>query len=251
MAKPVIGVVPLVDKERQSLWMLPRYLEAISAAGGVGVMLPLTSDTDEIVQLADQLDGILLTGGQDVDPQMYDQARSAQCGELCHERDSMEALLVEQIMKDDIPCLGICRGLQLLNVMLGGTLYQDLDAQHPSNVTHHMERPYDRVAHGVEVRTRTPLSSLVGGGSLGVNSCHHQAVKDLAPELVPMATSEDGIIEAAYIPDHRFAWGVQWHPELSFRTDIPSISIFETFVASCRQQVTHAATPGSALVWLC
>ena len=122
MKKPLIGIVPLVDEARESYWMLPGYMQGVEQAGGVPVMLPLTDDAAALRQLADTCDGFLLTGGQDVSPALYGAAPTLQCGETCPARDAMEARLLDLALAADKPVLGICRGIQFLNVHLGGTL---------------------------------------------------------------------------------------------------------------------------------
>lgn len=238
-SKPIIGVVPLVDRARESLWMLPGYFDGISEAGGVPVMLPLTSDPDVLRRLLAAVDGLLVTGGQDVDPSVYgerSEGARALCGELCAERDAMEAALVPAALEADLPILGVCRGIQTLNALLGGTLWQDLPAQCPSGVEHHGLPPYERPVHVVEVLPSTPLAEAVGAGELPVNSYHHQAVRDLAPGLAPMALAPDGVVEAAWRPASRFCWAVQWHPEFSHAVDAPSRAIFSAFVAAAGER---------------
>ena len=235
--KPLIGVVPLVDYGRDSLWMLPGYFDAIVEAGGVPVMLPLTTDAAAAVRLLDAVDGLVVSGGQDVDPARYgekgEDAR-ALCGELCPERDAMESIIVSSALEADLPLLGICRGLQALNVILGGTLWQDLPKQAPSVVNHHGTAPYENPVHTVGVLPGTPLAACVGEGELPVNSFHHQALRDVAPGLEVMAEAADGVVEAVWRPASRFCWAVQWHPEFSHAVDEPSRKIFSAFVGACR-----------------
>lgn len=233
--KPWIGVVPLVDKEKKSYWMLPGYMEGIRQAGGLPVMMPLTEDLYEIRQMADRLDGFLFTGGQDVSPSVYGQTKQKWCGECCKERDTMEALLFQRVLELDKPILGICRGIQLINALMGGSLYQDLDEEHPSNTKHHQSPPYDIPCHKVSIQKESPLYELLQTEELPVNSYHHQAVKELSPDLLPMAVSEDGLIEAVYAPQKRFVWALQWHPEFSFSADNHSRMIFRKFVEGCRR----------------
>ena len=232
--KPLIGVVPLYDDEKNSYWMLPGYMQGIEAAGGIPVMLPMTADDDALSQLVTLVDGILLTGGHDVSPALYGEAKSPACGKPCVLRDEMEPKLLNLALAADKPVFGICRGIQLLNAALGGTLYQDLPTEYPSGVDHHMTPPYDRVVHSVRILPNTPLAALVGKETLGVNSYHHQAVKALSDKLRPAAYSEDGLVEAAYMPDKRFVLAVQWHPEFSFRTDADSKKLLAAFVAAAR-----------------
>lgn len=236
MEKPIIGVVPLWDEEKQSFWMLPGYFEGIRQAGGLPVMLPLTDDSEELSQLVDSCDGVLFTGGQDVDPQMYGELILSCCGERCPERDRMEQKLLKLLLAQDKPVLGICRGIQLLNTVLGGNLYQDLPTQHPSKVDHHQPAPYDQPIHTVQLLKESPLAQLFGGQKLmQVNSCHHQAIRNLADSLEAMAFSEDGLVEAVYAPAQRFVWAVQWHPEFSYKVNAESRRIFSAFVGACKK----------------
>ena len=147
----------------------------------------------------------------------------------------MEAKLLKYAMDADKPVLGICRGIQFLNAALGGTLWQDLPAQHPSRVAHRQTPPYDKPAHPVSILPDTPLAEALGERELMVNSYHHQAVRELAAPLRAMAIAPDGIVEAAEHPEHRFIWGVQWHPEFAWRSDPAAKIIFQAFVDACRK----------------
>lgn len=228
--KPLVGVMPLWDDAKDSIWMLPGYLEGLKEAGATPVIFPLTEDPEEISRLVDICDGILMTGGHDVTPSIYGEEPLEDKVSCCRERDNMEKLVLEDTMKKDKPILGICRGIQLINALLGGTLYQDLPSQHPSDIEHHQTPPYDVPVHEVIIRKGTPLFDCLGSERISVNSYHHQAVKDLAPGLEVMAESEDGIVEALYKPLYSFLWAVQWHPEFSYKTDSNSMKIFQAFV---------------------
>ncbi len=236
MRKPMIGLIPLVDEERQSYWMLPGYMEGIGQAGGIPVMLPLTSGKEELWQIAEEMDGFLYTGGQDVSPDLYAQERSEKCGPCCSGRDEMEAMLFRMAYEKDKPLLGICRGIQLLNVLMGGTLYQDLPSEHPSDIGHHQPPPYDAPTHSVNLVEHSPLHELLQKKTLMVNSYHHQAIRVLAPKLLAMAISEDGLVEAACVPEKSFIWGIQWHPEFSYRTDESSRTIFSEFIRKAKRE---------------
>ena len=228
--KRVIGLIPLVDEARDSLWMLPGYMDGVAAAGGLPVMLPLTDDEADLDRLCEMCDGLLLTGGHDVSPALYGQTPLPECGATCPARDAMETGLLRRAMARNLPVLGICRGIQLINAALGGTLWQDLPTQRPSEVTHQQKPPYDAPAHAVDLLPGTPLYDLLGRDALPVNSYHHQAVRDLAPYLQPMALSPDGLVEAVYHPGQRFLWAVQWHPEFAWRTSAEAMAIFRAFV---------------------
>lgn len=234
MKKPLIGLVPLIDNQRESYWMLPGYMKGITMAGGIPIMLPLTIDNEEINQISQEFDGFLFTGGHDVSPTIYGEDIIKECGEICEERDRMELLLLDKVLKEDKPVLGICRGIQLINVALGGTLYQDLSVQHPSQIEHHQKPPYDIPVHEIEIKRDSPLYELLGKDSELVNSYHHQAIKKLSSKLKPMAYSKDGLIEAIYMPNKKFVWAVQYHPEFLFETHKDFEKIFEIFICNAK-----------------
>ena len=231
--KKVIGLIPLYDEEKESYWMLPGYMKVVERCCALPVMLPLTEDTEELEQCLGMCDGLLLTGGHDVDPAVYGEEAIPECGQCCHARDVMEAYLLKRAVEKDLPVFGICRGIQFMNASLGGTLYQDLDTQHPSETEHHMTPPYDREVHKITVKEGSLLAGMIGAGEHSVNSYHHQAVKELAPGAEAMAYSEDGLIEAICIPDKKFIVGVQWHPEFAFEKDPECLKLVQAFVDAC------------------
>lgn len=232
MRKPLIGIVPLVDTEKRSYWMLPGYMEGVVQAGGLPIMLPLTSNQTEIQQLTMMCDGFLFTGGHDVSPSVYQSHRSEKCGECCIQRDEMETALFRKAFEMDKPILGICRGIQFINAIMGGTLYQDLPTEYSSETEHHQLPPYDVPCHGVKIMEDSQLYDLLKVDTIMVNSYHHQAIKKLAPGIVPMAVSEDGLVEAIRVHKKSFIWAVQWHPEFSYHVDENSRKIFRKFVES-------------------
>lgn len=232
--RPIIGVMPLYDEEKESYWMLPGYMEALEKSGAAPLMLPLTECKETLIRLLDMSDGLLFTGGHDVHPSEYGVIISEKCGETCDRRDAMELYLLSEAEKRDMPAFGICRGLQLMNVFFGGTLYQDIPEEYPSCTEHHMEPPYHVPAHEVTLVTDTPLAGLLEKTKIKVNSYHHQAVKGLSDRMLPMAISEDGLVEAAYVPGKKMIAGVQWHPEFSYLSDEDSLQIFRWFVGKCK-----------------
>ena len=235
--KPVIGIVPLVDYPRESYWMLPGYMNGLIEAGAAPLMLPLTEDPEMLEQLLSLCDGLLLTGGQDVCPVLYGEKEKPWCGECAPERDRMELVLLDLALARDMAVLGICRGLQFLNAALGGTLYQDLMTERvPAGQNHqYLVPPYNTEAHKAFVKKDTPLWELLSdkadenGLIIGVNSLHHQAIKDLSPKLKIMAYSDDALVEAVWHPEKHFVWGVQWHPEYLYKVDENSRRIFKAF----------------------
>ena len=231
MSKRIIGISPLWDEEKQSVWMLPGYMEGIIQAGGVPVILPLTNEIELLRSALNRCDGLLLTGGQDVSPLLYGetQIQETRCFPL---KDQEEISLLDMALAEKLPVLGICRGLQLLNVYKGGTLYQDLPTQHPSNTRHQQNPPYDRPCHSNHIVRPGPLYELFQKETIAVNSYHHQAIRTLGQGLEPMAVSEDGIVEAVYMPAMHFAWAVQWHPEFALNA-AESIKLFAALIAAC------------------
>ena len=228
--KPVVGVMPLWDEEKENIRMLPAYMDGISLAGGLPILFPFTEDREEAAQLVRMCDGILLPGGPDVAPELYREASIGECVSVCPKRDTLEFMAFEEALAQDKPVFGICRGIQVINVCLGGSLYQDLPTQHPSETVHHQSPPYDRPVHDVLIAEGSPLHKCVGVGRLSVNSHHHQAISRLAPGLKAMAYSPDGLVEAVFMPEKRFVRAVQWHPERMLKTDPHSRELFRAFL---------------------
>jgi putative glutamine amidotransferase len=180
---------------------------------------------------------LLLPGGEDVDPAFYGEARHEKCGRVSLDRDETELALARWAMEEGKPLFAICRGIQVLNVAQGGSLYQDIQTQVPGTDKHdwYPDHPRDRQSHTLEIVPRTRLAQLSGTTSLPVNSLHHQAIKEAAPGLVVVAHAEDGIVEAVEAPDHPFALGVQWHPEELASRDARAQRLFDAFVEACRR----------------
>lgn len=235
MGKPIIGIVSLYDETKESYWMLPGYVEGLEEAGAGAVVLPLSLDREILSGYAEMCDGFLFPGGHDVDPTLYGEVKGELCGTVCPERDRMEKLFFPMALKTGKPLLGICRGIQLFNVLLGGSLYQDLPAEYPSEVNHHETPPYDKAAHTVRIERDSPLYRAVEAEEMTVNSYHHQGIKALGNGPKAAAFAPDGLVEAVYLPEHAFALAVQWHPEFSYKSDENSRKIFRAFAEACRQ----------------
>ncbi|MDV3427177.1 MAG: gamma-glutamyl-gamma-aminobutyrate hydrolase family protein [Bacillota bacterium] len=235
MNKPKIGITPLFDEDKNSIWMLPEYMEGIIMADGLPFIIPFTKNEEDISRIAEEFDGFLFTGGQDIDPEIYGEEKLPFCGRIHSGRDNLELRLLEKIVQKDKPLLGICRGLQLLNAVLGGTLYQDLNIQRKEKtLLHHQNHPYNQPVHKVKINENSKLGDIFNEKEIKVNSLHHQAVKKLADKLKTAAISEDGIIEAAYMPDKKFITGVQWHPEFLYLQDELSRRLFKKFINNCK-----------------
>lgn len=231
--KKVIGLIPLYDDEKESYWMLPGYMQMLEDCGAIPIMLPLTENEETLSQCFEMCDGLLLTGGHDVDPSVYGCRMIDACEKLCLKRDSMEAFLFNKAYEKDLPVFGICRGIQFMNVMMGGTLYQDLNIEHPSTIEHHMKPPYDKSIHKVYIKENTLLSDIIGSGEYKVNSYHHQAIRKLGNNIEVQAESEDGLVEAISISNKKFMVGVQWHPEFIYLKDSKCFDLVKAFVKEC------------------
>lgn len=235
MKKPIIGLTPQYDFEKNRVWIGPNYLDAIRTAGGIPVLLPLNVNKEELAIVANVCDGFLFTGGPDISPFRFQEEMIQQCGVVVPERDKMEEDLFSLAMETKKPIFGICRGIQVLNVFLGGTLYQDIPAQlHGAIQLAHSQNSGNSVlSHSVKVDKDSLLHHIVMKEYMQVNSFHHQAIKDLAPSLKLAGVAPDSLIEAVYLPGKTFFLGVQWHPEHLFRTNEDALNIFTSFINAC------------------
>lgn len=214
MKKPLIGITActLVEANRDWIWNPHDYSRAVQRAGGIPVLLPFVETEEEAAEVLDKLDGLLLSGGDDIDPLLYGELPHPQTGNICPERDLSELHYARVAFARNLPTLGICRGHQVLAVAFGGTLYQDIPAQVPGAIKHRQEGPKWYPTHPVAIAEGTRLAALLGTERL-VNSRHHQSVKKAPEGWVVSAVAPDGIIEAMEHPGYRFALSVQWHPE--------------------------------------
>jgi putative glutamine amidotransferase len=218
-------------------WPKDDYVSALDAAGAAArIVEPLA---DPAPGLLDSCDGLLLTGGADVDPVHYGEEDRHPTLSLEAGRDEYEIALARAALSRDMPVLAICRGVQLLNVAAGGTLYQDLPSQFPSSVDHRIKEPVDQAVHTVKVDPQSRLARLVGTErDLSVNSRHHQAVRKVAPGFVAVAHADDGVVEAIEQPEKTFCIGVQWHPENFWKMGTFS-TLFDGFVQASRAYATR------------
>lgn len=239
MKKPIIGLTPNHNTDNNDISIRPTYIGALKAVDAIPVVLPLNAFTEDLEQLADTLDGFIFTGGPDVHPFYFGEDTLDGCGNVSPARDTMELMLLPLVMKAQKPILGVCRGLQLINICLGGTIYQDIKSQlrEKDLVAHNQPFQYHTPSHTVSIAPGTKLSNLVhmpDGGNLKVNSMHHQAIKNVAPGLTATAYSKDGLIEAVEKSDYPFLVAVQWHPEYLWENDSVSLDIFQSFANACR-----------------
>lgn len=213
--RPLIGMTADRLQElpnRNWLWNTVDYFDAVKNAGGIPVLLPYITTEEEAEAILDRMDGILFSGGNDVDPSLYGEFPHQKLGNVDPDRDTTELLLAQAAMRRSLPILGICRGHQLLAVAGGGTLWQDIPAQVPGAIKHAHAQPKWHPIHTVKATPGTRLEALLGA-EFGVNSRHHQAVRDIPAGWVSSAVSPDEINEAMELPGERFVVSVQWHPE--------------------------------------
>ncbi len=246
---PTIGITCLDDQPTQDPHA-PRfgqnqtYVHAMAKAGAAPLLIPNLADKTLLRTLYDLLDGLLLSGGEDIDPAYYGETRHEKCGPVSPDRDEAELTLTGWAMDDGKPLLGICRGIQVLNVALGGSLYQDIQAQIQGGDKHDYRYPgypRNRLSHTVTVAPQTHLAHILGLLNspcplYRVNSSHHQAIKGVAPGLTVAARAPDDIIEAVEAEGHPFAIGVQWHPEELADNDVRSQRIFDALVEACQRR---------------
>lgn len=231
---PVIGIVPMYDDKMENYRLRPGYMDAVAKAGGLPVMLHPTEDEAAFHQLLETCDGFIFSGGQDIEPSNYGEEKLEKCEECMPDRDSYELAFLKLVLENNKPVLGICRGVQVLNVLYGGDLYQDIPTQIGSKVIHRAAVMGESAMHSVEVYEDTPLARITDERTIEVNSFHHQAIKNLGDGLLPMAKSPDGLIEGAYVSGKKFALAVQWHPELMFRKDKNAMALFEALVDAAK-----------------
>jgi putative glutamine amidotransferase len=233
---PMIGITAdqenSFDLSRARTGQNLTYVRAILRAGGIPVLMPVGTQ-DVQPALLDRLDGVLFTGGLDINPTCYGGDMHPAVPEVDPLRDATEIPLVRLVIERGMPFLGICRGIQMLNVSLGGTLFQDIASQRPNSLHHpcYPKLPRDLEAHKVEIVPDSLLAKSLGCTLTAVNSLHHQAIRELAPRLKPVAFAPDGIIEGVELPDYAFGIGVQWHPE-AMPESTQMQSLFKAFLGA-------------------
>ena len=237
--RPVIGITTFMmqDTRKTFATVSSNYVHSILKAGGTPLLLPMIFDPDLLLGFINVIDGLLITGGdKDVNPQLYGEDPVKELEGICPERDECECYLFRRAMEEALPVLGICRGMQLMNVAAGGSLYQDIFTQLENSLGHlPKQMPVDELYHRVNLQEHSTLSSIFETRELMVNSFHHQAVKRVADTFVATATSQDSVIEAIEHRQHPFVIGVQWHPEDLTNRHTRFLKLFEAFVTAARK----------------
>jgi putative glutamine amidotransferase len=239
--RPAIGITPDFNEKPADSYA-PRYelkqaySDAVLRAGGLPFVLPYSDDPTCIDAYLDRISGLLVTGGAfDIPPEAYGDTARDGLGALKQSRTAFESALMQAALKRNMPVLGICGGMQLLNVVMGGSLFQDILKEVEHSKDHEQKHDRTQPAHPVEVKDGTVLGESLGKGQVMVNSTHHQAVKRPGNNVIVSATSPDGVVEAIEVPSHAFAVGVQWHPELLVNAVPAHLGIYKAFVLKARE----------------
>lgn len=243
MNKPIIGVTPdfnAGDREdmggkEPTYFLRARYMKAIEDAGGIPVVLPLLSNGAAWRQVVAHVHGLLVTGsGSDLAPELYGEHQRHKFARMSRERATMELGIAKAAYRANVPMLGICGGMQSINVALGGTLYQDIPAQFNTPIDHLPAYSATKTAHAVQIAPGSLLRRIAGKARVEVNSSHHQSIKRVASNLLQTAVAPDGIIEAIEAPDRVFVLGVQWHPEFLYERDPVQRRLFSALIRAAR-----------------
>ncbi len=243
MNKPIIGVTPDFNAgdrkdmggKEPTYFLRARYMKAIEDAGGIPVVLPLLSNGAAWRQVVAHVHGLLITGsGSDLAPELYGERQRHKFTRMSRERATMELGITKAAYRADVPTLGICGGMQSINVALGGTLYQDIAAQLKTSINHLPSHSATKTSHSVQIAPGSLLRRIAGKARMDVNSSHHQSIKNVAPNLAQTAVAPDGVIEAIEAPGRAFILGVQWHPEFLYERDPVERRLFTALVRAAR-----------------
>lgn len=241
MYKPVIGISGSIIVDQGGMfpgykrcYVNEDYVSAVMKAGGIPIIIPMSQQTDILYEQVEMLDGLIMSGGHDVAPRFYKQEPQPKLGEILPERDLFDFKLLELAQEKQIPVLGICRGFQIINVYLGGSLYQDLSYAPQDCLKHWQGSQPMQTTHSVKLKAGSYLEKIVNCDELMVNSFHHQIVKDVASSLNPVAYAKDGVVEAVESHDHLLV-AVQWHPEMLHAVDETMQALFNDLVYKADQ----------------
>jgi putative glutamine amidotransferase len=231
---PTIGLAMSISDE-DTCYLFQDYVDAVVQAGGVPLLLPITKDKKIIREFVEKIDGLLLTGGGDIDPKYFQEEPVYELGEVTPERDYMELEMIRTCLQDGKPIFGICRGCQILNVFFGGDLYQDLRSQRKAGVQHTQNSSRYHPTHSIAIKSDSILYKITKKTKIRVNSFHHQAARKVVFPLKVSARASDNVIEALEGEYNRtFILGVQWHPERMVRTSRDARNIMKYFILQCR-----------------
>lgn len=238
--QPIIGIVPSIDEKNEQYFTNIANVRAIKQAGGLPIVLPYTETAEMIKKYATMIDGLYLAGGNDIDPNYYDEVPHPKLGEVNPTRDAFEWEMLKHICHDNKPVLGVCKGMQMINVFFSGSLYQDMTSQITETLIQHDQKsPLKHPIHVVELIKETKLYQMIQQDTIKVNSHHHQAIRHVGDGLIVSGQTSDGIVEAIESIRHSFVVGIQWHPEELLKTNEPTaIKIYEMFISQCKSSAS-------------
>lgn len=249
--RPIIGITTFKTNEKRATYVsvADNYVNSIICAGGTPLLIPTNNNLKMITEYLRIIDGLMITGGEDILPLYYGENPIQEITKMDCERDEWEYNLVKQAYDIDLPVLGICRGNQLINVILGGTLYQNIQRQVPDANGHFFtDTPMKFLTHKVKLEEDSKLFKIFNKTEINVNSFHNQAIKDIAKNFKVTATAEDGIVEGIEDKTKTFFVGIQWHPEALVKDHPEFLKIFKTFVDICwKQNLRHSSINNSAI----
>ncbi len=242
--RPLIGIPchagVRTDTERPIYYNNRSYIHAVERAGGVPILIPILHDLSGLQALLPRLDGLLLSGGIDVHPHHYQEEPHPLLGETNPELDTLEIALAKWALAEDVPTLGICRGMQVLNVAFGGNLYQDLGDQYPGSLKHpNWDQPRNTLVHRVRIEPGSRMEEILGAREVHVNSLHHQAAKNPGDGIQISGRADDGVAELLEVPEHRFMLAAQCHPEEIYTDEPVWARLFNAFIDACSKSVVH------------
>jgi putative glutamine amidotransferase len=242
MSKPLIGLTTSQLNKRSKTPAMGSniaYIQSVTDAGGIPLLIPSNLPNEDLDDLLSGIGGILFTGGLDLDPASYGSTLNDIVGEQDTERDRVELYLTTKAIHLNIPFFGICRGCQVVNVALGGSLYEDLSDQYEGDIQHdNHHKPRNSLSHSVKTKTASRLAGIIGENTVEVNSLHHQGIKRLASELESVAIAPDGLVEAVELATNPFGIAVQWHPE-ELQEYEPMRRLFRAFVQACQFHISQ------------
>jgi putative glutamine amidotransferase len=238
--KPLIGITSTkvsINPQAMGCYVSDGYFNGVARCGGIPVVIPLLEDEDVTKEIIDRVDAIIFSGGEDVGPHHYGEMPNPSLGEVFPLRDQIEIMGVRYALSKEKPILGICRGAQVINVAMGGTLYQDLPSQMKHSCQHMQRAPRPEASHFVSLQKGSKLFDIFKKERVFCNSFHHQAVKDLAPNFIISALAEDGVVEGFESTVHQFAAGIQWHPEMMWGKNEEMLQVCQYFIDYVKSQM--------------
>ena len=240
--KPVIGITVSTEIDSVNYTTHKDHVRAVLQCGGIPFLIPYMTEEEDVRQIVEKVDGLYSTGGYDIDPTLFGEEPHPGLGTIIPERDTFEMMMMKQMLDEDKPILGVCRGSQILNIALGGDMYQDIYRQIDTSLLQHQQKaPASYGSHFVNVERESLLYRLTGKDKLRVNSRHHQANRNVITPLLVSGRANDGIVEAVESSNHAFVLGLQWHPEnLLTKGDEASLHIFNGFIKACQEGMNES-----------